>query len=476
MPSFYPRPTGSQLPLTPPDFMPASYDHSCRGMQYPQDQYMAQQAIGSRQDNGYDYSRGYAPSATTSNQQSLYHPGNYSTQHSLPPISSYYEPQGAPILPPLRMQDHAYAEDEYRRQQLQQEQLTQAARQQTQQQQAPKEEKATGGVSAKLDYDMDRMTDFVSEMAQGMYALHTSKICLADIDIIRSIHQGPLPHQGPFRKWVAQVLSATRLPSATILLSLHYLTVRMKDHPRSVGSSENQIYRLLAVALILGSKFLDDNTFINRSWSDVSGIKVSELNVLEIEWLSLIRYDLHCDPSDPAGLSQWITAWKNYDTRAVSKARASRLSPLNTSIHRQTSMRSSHSPYQQQYAKGSHGEFTPVSGRSGSGYSTPYSTADPWNRSDHANMDSYYNNHYRYPTFDELDHSTRLTPHEQARRSAFGYNALPPLQSYTPAPYANHWASSPWNSVHPHGCVCMTCSGQFTYNMAPGYGAQTVAG
>ncbi|KAJ9620628.1 cyclin-like protein [Taxawa tesnikishii (nom. ined.)] len=363
-------------------------------------------------------------------------------------------------------------EDEYRLQM--QEHRSQAAQQQAQQQ-APKEEKATGGVSAKLDYDMERMTDFVCEAAQGLYALHRSQLCLADIDIIRSIPLGA-PQQTPFRKWVAQVLSATRLPSATILLSLHYLTVRMREHPKSVGTSDNQIYRLLAVALILGSKFLDDNTFINRSWSDVSGIKVSELNVLEIEWLGLINYDLHCDPTDQNGLSMWLRGWKEYDERATSKARATRLSPINTSLQRQSSLRNA-SPYQQQYAKGPHGEFTPLSARPSSLYSAAsYASADPWNRSEPTGVEAFYGNQHRYPTLDELERTSRVSAQEQARRSAYVYN-LPPLQSYAPSGYVSSWGQSPWNSVHPYGCNCMSCSRQYTpYSMAPGYGVQTVAG
>ncbi|KAJ5683908.1 uncharacterized protein N7477_000253 [Penicillium maclennaniae] len=59
-----------------------------------------------------------------------------------------------------------------------------------QQEQPRKEEKATGGVAAHLDYEMDRMSDFVAEMTQGMYELYNTKITLADIDIARSISPG----------------------------------------------------------------------------------------------------------------------------------------------------------------------------------------------------------------------------------------------------------------------------------------------
>ncbi|KAL1301694.1 hypothetical protein AAFC00_005907 [Neodothiora populina] len=457
MPSFYPRANPGHLPLTPPEFVP--YDTSaCARVPHHQDSYMAQHCADSRQDLPYEYTRGYNQPTAHINSQPMYHPhqGMYQQAPQLPPISSYYEPLGAPILPPLRTQGASLEEE--MRLRMDQNQRSQAAQQAAVAQQPPvKEEKATGGVSAKLDYDMERMTDFVAETALGI--------------IRNTVSVSP-----PFRKWVLQVLSATRLPSATILLSLHYLTVRLRDHPpRPSSSSENQIYRLLCVALILGSKFLDDNTFINRSWSDVSGIRVSELNELEMEWLSAIDYNLHCDPEDPQGFSTWHQAWKEYESRPQ-QSRSARLSPLNTNVQRQTPIRSSHSPYQQQYAKGFYADFTPQSSRASSTYGgTPYLSADPWNRSEPANsMEAFYNSRQRYPTLDELEHANGRASQEHARRLGYGGCAvpLPPLASFV-----SPWNQPSWSAPHPHGCNCMSCARQYmSYMPTMGYQAQTVVG
>ncbi|KAI4094375.1 MAG: hypothetical protein LQ344_002275 [Seirophora lacunosa] len=187
-----------------------------------------------------------------------------------------------------------------------------------------KEEKAIGGVSAYLDYEMDSMAEFVAEMAQGMYDLYESRICLADIDILQSVHpKSPgVPGVSAFRKYVLQVLSSTRLPSSTIFLGLHYLLTRMSMlssngvYPKSRG----EIYRLLTTALLLGSKFLDDNTFQNRSWSEVSSIPVGELNVLELEWLDAINWKLHVDPGDTRGFTLWRIHWQRWQGRRFEKS------------------------------------------------------------------------------------------------------------------------------------------------------------
>lgn len=51
-------------------------------------------------------------------------------------------------------------------------------------------------------------------------------------------------------------------------------------------------YRLLTVALMLGNKFLDDNTYTNKTWAEVSHIKLAEVHLMEMEFLSNMRYNL----------------------------------------------------------------------------------------------------------------------------------------------------------------------------------------
>ncbi len=257
-----------------------------------------------------------------------------------------------------------------------------------------KEDKPIGGVSAKLDYDMERMTDFVCEVSQGMYAILQSPICFADVDIVRSIQPG-CPVQATFRKWVSQVLCSTRLPSATIILSLHYLSIRMSKLANGAGSykgTDGQIYRLLTIALLLGSKFLDDNTFINRSWSEVSGIKVAELNRLETEWLISIKFDLHLDPLEAQGFATWQAHWQRYCTHAATSvpsiAKVADLMPLDTRTANQSNI--SHQPisapvYPQMYQSSSmlafsadprHSRYKPASFSHYDGWNGPRSASD----------------------------------------------------------------------------------------------------
>lgn len=469
MPAFYPQSSmASQMPLTPPD---SGSGYGYRSMHYPNDAYASAASMGqSRHGAGYDYQQPYMqPPVAPAPPAFPYSQGSYQHSNSLPPIQGYnYEPMGAPILPPLRIQDRTSFTADYHRR-LQDEQ--QAAREQ--QRQAQKEEKPTGGVSAKLDYDMERMTDFVTQATESMYAYHNSPICLADIDMTRSFHHR-MQSPPSFRKWVLQVLSATRLPSATILLSLHYLNDRLANFPETVPSGENHIYRLLAVSLILGSKFLDDNTFINRSWSDVTAIKVAELNALEMKWLGLIGYSLHVDPNATNGLQSWMDAWKKWDADELAKQQhAARLSPVDTGLHRHSVHRGRYSPYPSPYDSASTRSYeTPQSARSYA--SNSYGTTDPWAHASDRHARDYYRQ------YSGIDDAHRRASDERARQSAYAYAQSAQSSYYQPTPYSANWDHISWGGAHAYDCGCSTCMyGHHyrpQYSMAPGYSAQPVMG
>jgi hypothetical protein len=332
---------------------------------------------------------------------------------------------------------------------------------------------------------MEIMTDFVTDMAHGMYDLFLSHICLADIDMMQSIQpHRPLPTS--YRKWVHQVLCATRLPSATILLSLHYLSQRLTMMP-ATQEADYVLYRTVTVALILGSKFLDDNTFINRSWAEVSGIPVQALNGLETEWLVAIDFKLHRDPNEPQGWRSWNDHWKDYSGARL--GRANKLSPIDTTIQRQRSLNQNKplppTPHQQTFSQPPAYEFGPKPSQ----YNAPaYSQFDPWLVPRSATDNSPASVPTTGPTTPEYygGPGTWGAPEGYSRRTMFGFPSLsqPQHQSqphqqpqnYGPPAYTPQYNAPAWNN-HPVNCGCVYCSQrQPSYFMAPGYGPQTVAG
>jgi hypothetical protein len=454
MPSFYPRHNMSRL--SPPEFVP-SY-HSACGAPYSQQSAYAGPTIR-QQDDGYDFADRYGQLAIA--MPPMYpQAGTYlsSAPPSLPPASSFYEPTGANILPPMRVQPgHLLAEAAMQQQRAHEynQRVNQPA----------KEDKPVGGVSAKLDYDMDVMTDFVCETA------------------LRLITPGRMMPTS-FRKWVHQVLCATRLPSATILLSMYYLHERMPMLAHE-PKTDTHLFRLLTIALVLGSKFLDDNTFINRSWSEVSGIQVHELNELELDWLLAIDFRLHRDYSESQGWISWSQHWKEYQNTAATRAgRSNKLSPIDTSVQRRSFNPNKPLPplpMQQAYTPASYYE-APKSAQSA--YHPPsYSQYDPWrSASEHSPASAPTTG----PTTPEYYGATGTWGQVEgySRRTMFGF---PPLSQPAPAqapqqqssnygpPAYSQYGTSAWNQ-HGLSCGCAYCVQRHPpYFMAPGYGPQAVA-
>ncbi|ORX52391.1 hypothetical protein DM01DRAFT_1336759 [Hesseltinella vesiculosa] len=103
---------------------------------------------------------------------------------------------------------------------------------------------------------------------------------------------GPQPGVShPFKKYCRSILQATQLSESVVLLSLKYVAILLRNQPYLRGA-EGSEYRLYTVALMLANKFLDDNTFTNKTWSDISGMKVFELNLMELEFLQVLKFAL----------------------------------------------------------------------------------------------------------------------------------------------------------------------------------------
>lgn len=476
MPSFFPNMLQRHLPLTPPDHFGAYQDNIDVGFQKTAFQIGGQNTVTSHHEfvssDRLDFIKHYSRFPATLQRQV------YANENNGPPSSSQvlasrkpvsmYTAATAPLLPPIRCPGGR--EDSYPHQTKRNQPVPQ-----------PKQ-KAVGGVAVHLDYEMDQMADFVAEMAQGMYALYESRIRLPDIDIIQSVKpKSPVPPA--FRKYVLQVLSSTRLPSSTILLGLYYLATRMTMLSGSGRyiTGNGQVYRMLITSLLLGSKFLDDNTFQNRSWSEVSNIPVSELNELEIEWLLAVNWDMHISPDDPQGFVLWHKHWDNWQIRKVEiSMEALKLTPLDPNVQRQRSTKTAISPDQLHAALYNDSSFS----------ITVRERLQPqWQMRCHDQWPTFLSKTENSPP--SAPETVPNTP-ERFSRAGICYGAgplsytsrtiLPSFQSLPQSgqelttQYHPQYAPNSWNTHGVH-CACHWCvSCHDRFFISPGYGPQPVAG
>eukprot|EP00826_Nyctotherus_ovalis_P060759 TRINITY_DN855_c0_g1_i1.p1 TRINITY_DN855_c0_g1~~TRINITY_DN855_c0_g1_i1.p1 ORF type:complete len:147 (+),score=37.42 TRINITY_DN855_c0_g1_i1:53-493(+) len=79
------------------------------------------------------------------------------------------------------------------------------------------------------------------------------------------------------------------------ILGFIYLDRLLQRNPAFVLSMKN-IHRLVLISTVLAIKYLDDAYADNNSYAIIGGITLKEFNLLEVNMLRLLRYDLYIDP------------------------------------------------------------------------------------------------------------------------------------------------------------------------------------
>ncbi|KAL8725605.1 MAG: hypothetical protein Q9181_006351 [Wetmoreana brouardii] len=131
---------------------------------------------------------------------------------------------------------------------------------------------------------------------ESSFTLHYVEESKAAPNPIQPLVPDAIPTMG-FRKWVVSILSTTQVSQNVILLALMFIYRLKKLNPGVKGKLGSE-FRLFTVALMLGNKFLDDNTYTNKTWAEVSGISVQEIHIMEVEFLSNMRYTLYASENE----------------------------------------------------------------------------------------------------------------------------------------------------------------------------------
>ncbi|TPX62221.1 hypothetical protein SpCBS45565_g07067 [Spizellomyces sp. 'palustris'] len=121
----------------------------------------------------------------------------------------------------------------------------------------------------------------------------TSTLSLFISDLIHSTwHSTTNPPPASFSHFTSSILKTANLPFSVVLFAL-LLIDRLKKRRPALRGSEGSECRLLVCALMVAMKVLLDNTYTNRTWEKVSRIPVKELNIMEMEFLSQLNFDIH---------------------------------------------------------------------------------------------------------------------------------------------------------------------------------------
>ncbi|PSR93881.1 hypothetical protein PHLCEN_2v4599 [Hermanssonia centrifuga] len=80
-----------------------------------------------------------------------------------------------------------------------------------------------------------------------------------------------------FVRFMQKVLETTQVSQSVIVLSSHWQYIyRLKERNRSTnGNLAGSEFRVAVAAPMMANEFVDDNTYTNKTWSEVSGYCVA---------------------------------------------------------------------------------------------------------------------------------------------------------------------------------------------------------
>ncbi|ORX92588.1 hypothetical protein K493DRAFT_193245, partial [Basidiobolus meristosporus CBS 931.73] len=111
-----------------------------------------------------------------------------------------------------------------------------------------------------------------------------------------------------FHSFCQNVIARSQVDPPTILLALKYIQRLKKYCPRITGEQGSEC-RLFVVSLILAHKMLEDCTYTNQTWSQITRIPLADINHMEREFLLSIQFDLHVPEEEYA---QWLLYLEQY--------------------------------------------------------------------------------------------------------------------------------------------------------------------
>ena len=133
-----------------------------------------------------------------------------------------------------------------------------------------------------------------------------------------------------------------------LIASLIYLERIQKLCP-SLKLSSRSLQRLLAVAVMTATKFLEDDCCLNSRWAEISGLSLEELNSLELDFLFCIEFRLAISPKQYSRCKSRLAAFATtYAPNAVAVAESKcgnmcgQTSPLRISRSRSSDSTCSH--------------------------------------------------------------------------------------------------------------------------------------
>ena len=143
-----------------------------------------------------------------------------------------------------------------------------------------------------FDVDTDALVELAAENIDRIIA-HNDQLPLRSQDVTRFHSQARADIT--VRDYLRRVVQFCALEKCCILTILVYMD-RVRGRGGTLVVSSITVHRIIITAIVVATKTLCDSYYTNDHYAKVGGITMAELNVLEIELLTLLDWRLNVTP------------------------------------------------------------------------------------------------------------------------------------------------------------------------------------
>ncbi|KAG4098689.1 hypothetical protein H8356DRAFT_1670228 [Neocallimastix lanati (nom. inval.)] len=125
-------------------------------------------------------------------------------------------------------------------------------------------------------------------------------------DLISYIKQQPISEVNPnfeyFQEFCEKILGATETSFSLCLCALKLID-RLRARNCNASGSDGFEYRIFIAAYIIAYKFFTERSINNKAWEPICGMDVSQINIMEIEMLYGISFNINITSEE---FIEWI--------------------------------------------------------------------------------------------------------------------------------------------------------------------------
>lgn len=121
----------------------------------------------------------------------------------------------------------------------------------------------------------------------------------------------------PLHTFVYKTIQAVKLPEEVHFLAVYFITQVRVRNP-SVRMKPGMEYVLVIACMILAQKTLDDYRWPNKVWARITGLSLRDLNVMEMELLDRLSYDLNVSGDD---YKSWVAVLNSIALKDIERRR-----------------------------------------------------------------------------------------------------------------------------------------------------------